>query len=96
MRVNDRESLRERRIRPKHRDAEQIARVLGVGLDAFFSNQDPAEPTTANLRHHLCDIAYQADEISLKEIVGAAKRIPEKSSAREIYGPVYPIDREQS
>ena len=54
---------------------EQIARVLGVGLDAFFSNQDPAEPTTANLRHHLCDIAYQADEISLKEIVGAAKRI---------------------
>jgi hypothetical protein len=47
----------------------------GVDLDAFSPTVDPAEPTTANLRHHLCDIAYQADEISLKEIVGAAKRI---------------------
>lgn len=54
---------------------EQIAKVLGVGLDAFFTNQDPSEPTAANLRHHLCDIAYQADETSLKEIVGAAKKI---------------------
>lgn len=54
---------------------ERIANVLGVGLDAFFTNRDHAEPTPANLRHCLCDIAYQADETSLKEIIGAAKRI---------------------
>jgi len=54
---------------------ERIADVLGVGLDAFFTSRDHAEPTAANLRHCLCDIAYQADETSLKEIIGAAKRI---------------------
>ena len=54
---------------------EQIANVLGVKVEAFFTIQDDAQPTTSNLRHHLCDIAYQADETSLKEIVGAAKKI---------------------
>lgn len=54
---------------------EQIASALGVGMEDFFANQDEAEPTAANLRHDLCDIAYEADESSLKEIVGVARKI---------------------
>lgn len=53
----------------------QVASALGVGMDEFFTNQDEAEPTATNLRHDLCDIAYQADDDSLKEIVVAAKKI---------------------
>lgn len=53
----------------------QIALALNITLDAFFVSQEQAEPTTENLRHDLCDIAYQAGENELKEIVGAAKKI---------------------
>lgn len=56
----------------------QIGDALGVGVDAFFANQDRTDPTAADLRHDLCDIAYQADEESLKEIVGIARRIFKK------------------
>lgn len=54
---------------------EQIATALGVGVGDFFASQDDTEPTSAKLRHDLCDIAYQADEQTLVEIVGAAKKI---------------------
>lgn len=54
---------------------EQIANALAVGMDAFFANANEVEPTEMNLRHDLCDIAYQADERELKQIVGVAKKI---------------------
>lgn len=54
---------------------EQIAVALGVVVGDFFTIQDEVEPTVAKLRHDLCDIAYQADEDLLVEIVGAAKKI---------------------
>ena len=56
---------------------EQIASALSVGIGAFFMSQG-AEPTPMSLRHDLCDIAYRADENSLKEIVGVAKKILNK------------------
>lgn len=54
---------------------EQIATTLGIGIEDFFAKPDEAELTAIKLRHDLCDIAYQADEDTLVEIVGAAKRI---------------------
>lgn len=53
----------------------QVASALDVGMDAFFTNQDEAEPTATNLRHDLCDIAYQADEEDLIKILAAIKKI---------------------
>lgn len=54
---------------------EQIAIALGVGVGDFFATHDKTEPSAVKLRHDLCDIAYQADEDTLIEIVGAAKKI---------------------
>ena len=54
---------------------EQISLALNASLDLFFVSQEQPAPTSSNLRHDLCDIAYQADEEVLREIVGAAKKI---------------------
>jgi len=54
---------------------EQISLALNASLDLFFVSQEQPAPTSSNLRHDLCDIAYQADEEALREIVGAAKKI---------------------
>lgn len=54
---------------------EQISLALNASLDLFFVSQEHPAPTSSNLRHDLCDIAYQADEEALREIVGAAKKI---------------------
>jgi transcriptional regulator with XRE-family HTH domain len=57
---------------------EQIAQALGCRLGDFFDA--PPAPELANscedLRHTLCDIAYQTqDATKLKEIVESARRI---------------------
>ncbi|WP_218574336.1 hypothetical protein, partial [Pseudomonas sp. FSL R10-1339] len=54
---------------------EQISLALSASLDLFFVSQEQPALTSSNLRHDLCDIAYQADEEALREIVGAAKKI---------------------
>jgi transcriptional regulator with XRE-family HTH domain len=61
---------------------EQIALALNITMDRFFVTQENVAPTTANLRHELCDIAYQADETSLKEIVSEANRILKKANKK--------------
>lgn len=62
---------------------EQMATALGVGVGDFFTSQDDTEPTATRLRHDLCDIAYEADEDSLKKIVGAAQLIIKKNRSSE-------------
>ncbi|MFK3908706.1 helix-turn-helix domain-containing protein [Pseudomonas monteilii] len=54
---------------------EQIAIVLDVEIKELFTVLEEAKPTTAKLRHDLCDIAYQSDEVTLTEIVQAVKKI---------------------
>lgn|GEM_PF-258661 len=59
---------------------EEMARALECSMESFFVTVAPAslpsEPSGQELRHSLCDIAYQTDDLdTLKEIVASAKKI---------------------
>lgn len=56
---------------------EQIAQALGCTMEAFFTSSSiPQSKAVDDLRHSLCDIAYQTkDSAKLKEIVESAKLI---------------------
>ncbi|MBE7374576.1 helix-turn-helix transcriptional regulator [Pseudomonas lopnurensis] len=61
---------------------EEMARALGCSMESFFVTAPPPaassqpEPSSEELRHSLCDMAYQTDDINaLKEIVASAKKI---------------------
>lgn len=53
----------------------QIASALNIKMEALFVSCEQAKPTTASLRHDLCDIAYQANEELLGDILIAARKI---------------------
>lgn len=61
---------------------EEMALALDCSMEAFFASVPSpaaswqAEPSSADLRHSLCDIAYQTDDLhALKEIVASARKI---------------------
>lgn len=61
---------------------EQIAQALDCSMEAFFTSPSSNESKVcSDLRHILCDIAYQTkDSAKLKEIVDSAKVILTKST----------------
>lgn len=57
---------------------EQIAEALGCTVEAFFATPPlpPVRQGGDDLRHTLCDIAYNTSDVAvLKEIVEAARKI---------------------
>lgn len=61
---------------------EQMAQVLGCSMESFFAESSPAtieQPKSDDLRHSLCDIAYQTKDIKVLEaIVSSAAKILSK------------------
>lgn len=67
---------------------EHMTSTLGCSMEAFFTTtQVPLsvtnEPSSDELRHHLCDIAYETnDRESLKEIIAFADDVIRRRKQR--------------
>jgi transcriptional regulator with XRE-family HTH domain len=65
---------------PSIETLEQVARILGYTVEDFFAPSGAQPQTVRELRHSLCDIAYEIEDVqTLGDILKSAKKIAMKN-----------------